>query len=466
MTGKKVFRLNKHFFIVFAVAVFLIILCILFSKLWQKSGEISLYYSPDQQGVVVFSDDKLEKNIIPGKSISGVRSNSKGDFSAVLMSDDSSYSLYSVSDGFVKKVADNCTNNFVSSFKGEKVVYVTAVGNLCSSDGKTIDESVNNFAVSPNGNVVIYAKTQENSEKLYLFADGEKIFVADNYFPLGVSDNGKYLYVLAADDSLCILNPDGTMKSKLCSNVNTEKFYFSEDMNDIVFYDQDYTYISRDGKSRIRLVKGNAVPVFEKTSESAVNSHGTAIICNDDDLTGLFYSAENDEGTYTVYFIKNDSEKTDISGAVKKFMVTGSKSMTYLDYQGKIYKFGNDKNELVTSGAKDIAATENNKYIYYLTTAYELFAIKGKRTEQIASDAEKIYIADKHRLLFITTDKTLYSVSGKKAGKQIDSNVNSCRCLSDAVFYSKNFSRQTGTFDLYSSANGKNFRFAASDIIS
>ncbi len=464
MERKNPVRINNKYITIIITAVCLVIAAVIFSNAFYSDGEQSFYYSKKLNAAVVFSDENLQKNIVPGKSISGIRSNKSGLYSAVLMSEGSSYSLYSVSGSVVKQIDADCSNSFVTSFGAERTMYLTTAGNLYTDDGKMIDENVKDFAVSPGGKIVLYTKNQDDTEKLYLYSEETSVFVADNFFPLGVSDDSRYLYVLGADNSLCILNPDGSMMSKLCSDVNNGKFWFSDDMKNIVFSDSQYTYISQQGRSRNRLVMGCAVPVLSDETEYVANSYGNAYICKDADMYELFYSVLNDDGNYAVYYIKNDTEKTCVSENIKTFTVTGNRSVAYIDSSGRLCRFHNDKNEQLISGVKEIVATKDNRYIYYTNSAHELFVIKGKKTQQISENAEKIYVTSNNKLLFITGNKELYRVSGKMSAKLIDTDVNSCKCRKNAVFYSKNFSSETGTFDLYCSKNGNRFRFATDEL--
>lgn len=464
MKGKKVFKLNMRVYIYFITAVVLLSVLVVLLTSGKGNNRISLFYSPSENGAVVLSDGKNTGRTVPGNNISCVRYNSDSTFCAVLMSDGDTYSLYNVDAKEVKKIADNCTSDFVCSFKGKKNIYMTSDGFLYS-DKKLIDESVNSFAVSPDCSCIIYSKKEENTNKLYLSISGKTTLVNENYVPLAVTDKGESLYVISGDNSLCILNADGTMKSKLCSDVQTDAFRFSDDLSSIVFSDGSYTYISVEGKSRIRLIPGKASPVLPESEEMRLNSQGTAFICDDDSLTDIFYSAFNDDGTEALFYVNDDFGRTDIAGSVKKFVITGDDTLSYLDSQGKIYKYNGNLSELVVSGANDFEATSSNRYIYYMTTGKELYSVKGSNVQLIASDAEKMCMTGSDKLLFIMTDKNLYSVSGAKRSDILGENASFCTSDGDISFYASDYNSEMGTFDLFSSVNGRKFRFAAQGVV-
>lgn len=464
MKGKKVFRFNKRFYIYVIISVLLITVIAASFVLFRKEGRISLFYSPSENGAVVLLNGEDTGKIVPGNSISCVRYNSDSTACAVLMSDGASYSLYTVKHKTVEKVMENCTSDFVCSFNGKNVVYMTSDGSLYSGN-KLIDESVSSFAVSPDCSAVIFSKNEDNTDNLYLNIKGKTTFVNKNYTPVAVSENGKDLYVLSGDNSLCILNADGSMKSKLCSGVQTDFFCFSSDLQSIVFSDSEYTYISVEGKSRTRLIPGKASPALNGIQENRLNSFGTSFICDKAELTGIFYSADNIDGTSALFYVDKDFSRSDIAESVKKYVVTGKEKLTYLDSMGKIYEYSGKTAELVVSGASDFEATSNNKYIYYLTTARELYSVKRSNIQLIANEADKMYLNSSDTLYIIMTDKTLYSVSGVKRSDVIASDVVYCACDGDITYFATGFKSETGSYDLYSSVGSGKFNLAVQSVM-
>lgn len=433
-----------------------------FLILSKDEKRIMLMYSPSENGAVVLSDGELTGKTASGKGISKVIHNSDNTACAVLMSEGASYSLYTVKHNSVKKLSEDGTSDFVFSFKGKKTVYATQDGQLYS-DKKLISDSVSAFAVSPDCSAVLFSKPEENTSRLYLFSKGKVTYINENYIPLAVSSDGKLLYVLSGDNSLFILNSDGTMKSKLCSGAYPESFSFSSDLKRIVFSDGEYTYISEEGKSRVRLVPGVAKPVTISGKESRLNSAGTAFVCDSKDLTEIFYCVAAADGLNDLYYVNEDFSRLDAAQSVKKYIITGKDSMTYLDNMGKIYKF-DGVSELVVSGASDFEAVSNNKYIYYMTTAKELYSVKRSNIQIISASVDKVYKNDDGKLFIVTTDKTLYSVSGAKKSDIIASDVLSCVCDGNLVCYLTSFAGATGTSDFYTSTDGKKFNLAVSGV--
>lgn len=463
MKGQKVFRFSKRVYIylaLIAAAVAAVAFILIFRG---NNGQISLYYSPSQNGAIILNDGENTGKIVSGKSISCVRYNSDSTACAVLMSDGATYSLHTVKGGKSRKLADNCTSEIVISYKGSRVVYLDASDTLYR-DKAVIDESVKSFAVSPDASAVIYVKSQEDGDKLYLYIKGKSTAVGDGYTPVAVSSDGEYIYVLTGDNSFCILSPDGTMKSKLCSDMVSDSFLFSEDFSAVVFSDGDYTYMSAEGKSRVRLVPGVAKPSVPDTQELRLDSAGNSRIVGSA-LTDVFYSSENGNGTSALFYVHEDGTRTDIAASAKKFTVTDDDMLTYLDAQGRIYAYNGKESELVISGAGDFQATSKNRYIYYMTSAGEVHSVKGSNNQLIANGAYRFYLNSDDLLYIIMTDRKLYSVNGARRSDVIAENVSFCDGNGNFFCYAADFNSDTGTYDMYITDNGKKFTLAAEDVV-
>ncbi len=461
--AEKVFILKPHVYIYCAavLAAVVLIIGIIFSL--DFSNEINFYYSPAQNGAVVLSGDKILRDVVPGKSVARVRYCEDKVSGAVLMSDGSSYSLYYVTDRSVDRIADNCTSNFVMSHSGDVIAYIASDGFLYRTDVTglktvTVDENIESLAVSPDGTKMLYSKKTENVSQLYLYSSGKSVYVADNYIPLAVSDDASLIYVLSADNSLYLLNLDGTVRSKLCSETDTGIFCFSSDVSSVIFNDGAYTYVSESGKSKVRLIPGKAVPVRVTSTASLCNSSGNVYIYPEKYLTKLLYVNADGVHDYSLYYINKDMTRTDISSGVVNYTLTDN-GVVYLKSDGEVCSFRKNKNTVVCSGASDMYASSDGKYVYYTTQDGKLYCRRNSESVLLADGIGKMYMSDDDRLYFIMTDNTLYSAKNGRTGEMIDEKVYTCRCVGDTVYYSKNYSSRTGAFELYGADNSLRFRF-------
>lgn len=467
-TGKKVFVLRRRVYVYITAVIMatVLILAALFSIDGRK--EISFYYSPSQNGAVVLSGNKVLRYTVPGKNVARVRYCEDKVSGAVLMSEGSTYTLYYVTNKSVEKIAGNCTSDFVMSHSGNAVAYIAADGFLNLTDTSrlntvTIDENAEKLAVSPDGSKLLYSKKTDNTLKLYLYAGDKPIYISDNYTPLAVSDDGSLIYVLSTDNSLYLLGTDGSVKSNLCSQADTGIFCFSKDVSSVIFSDGSYTYMSENGKSKVRLIPGKAVPVHITSMASLCNSAGNVYIYPESSLSRMLYVNADGVNNYSLYYVNKDLTRTDIASGVVNYTVTDN-GVIYLKADGGIFNFKKGETTAVTTGASDMYASSDGRYVYYVTADGKLYSCHKSESTILADGMSKMYMAEDDRLYFIMSDNTLYSVKNGKRSEMIDENVYTCRCNGDSVYYSKNYSSRTGTFELYGANNSMKFSYMADGI--
>lgn len=219
----------KVLIISFAIILFTAILAF---SLSDSEGELSIYYSPSESKSVIFKNGKETPLGASGRGIASIKFCENRSSLAVLTSNNSSYALYASDGDFCEKISENCENGFQISYQGETVAFIDSdfkfyKFNLRSKKLQNIDEGVKEFTLSPNGKNVLYSKDENGSSKLYLNSGAKTKRLGDNYSPLAASDNLNFIYVFSGDGSLCLLNKDGGMKSKLCSGAEDFDLYFS-----------------------------------------------------------------------------------------------------------------------------------------------------------------------------------------------------------------------------------------------
>ncbi len=464
-TGKKVFILKKQvYFYAAATLMAVVLLFIAFFNI-DTDKELAFYYSPSQNGAVILSGDRMLRKTVPGKSVARVRYCEDKVSGAVLMSEGSDYSLYYISGKSVNKISDKCTSDYVFANSGNSIAYVASDGFLYFYDTKDnksrkVDENVNTIAVSPDGTKLLYSKTVGNITGLYLYYNKKSVHVADNYLPLAVSDDTSMIYVLSNDNSLYMIDINGSVRSKLCTDCDTGIFCFSKDVKTILFNDGQYSYISVQGKSRIRIAPGKTVPVHITAESSICNSQGNVYVYHEKDFSQKVYVSADGVNNYSLYYINKDMTRTDISANVNSYSLIDG-GVVYTNTKGEIRKFRKNKDELLINGASGMNASSDGKYIYYVTNGNKLYSFRNGQATLLADGLEKMYMSDSDRLYFIMTDRTMYSVKNGKRSEMIDENVYTCRCGNDVVYYSKNYSSRTGSFELYGTENELSFRFIA-----
>lgn len=447
--------------IIIAAAVILTAAVIIIGIPSGKKKSISLRYSPKDGGAWVFCGDRINSDVIVGDSIANVKYSGGEASAAALIANGSSYSLYGIGGGGFREIDKNATNSFLISYSGKTIVYTDASGALftCSTNGgnsKKIDESAVDFSVSPDGADILYLKDENNTKKLYLYNKGKSSCIAYGYTPLAVSDGAEFIYALSADNALCVLNADGTMKAKLSSAASADKMYFSSDMKSVVFSDEAYSYVSHEGRSRVRLIPGKASPTGNSTVFCSTT--GISEVVGDDDLSELFYVAENSDNSEVLFYITDTDECVSVSDSVSDFTVTGSDAAVYLSSQGSVYDFDGKDSSLIASGVSEMCATDNGRYIYCINLSGGLAVYSRGNNTSIASGVSKMCMTGKNKLLFTLSDNSLYSVSGDTRSDKLDDNVSDFYVYRDAVFYQKNYNPQTGDGEYYVSDGSVKFK--------
>ncbi len=443
----------------FTVALVIVIVVVTIVALSSVGGEteVNLFYSPDDNGIMIFADDEESREIIPAVSVSIVKYSENKGACCILAANGSAYSLYYVKDGEYELISDGVSNRFAIDFSGSSVVFYDSSGTLkkyTANNGKIRDIVVGSekFAVSPGGKSIIYNISEDGEDKLYLYTGNMAKEIGTGYVPVAISDDNEYIYVIdGSDNSLCILDDDGAMKSKLSSDVSTDDILFSEDLETVVFSDGDYTYMSVQGKSRIRLIQGSIYPVMDYDVSITCDSENSARIYSTETLCEMYYYKSNNDGTKTLFYIDKNGSRTDTDETITTMSVTDKNELIFLDNDGTVCLFSKGIVSEIISDAYDMKCTSDGKYIYYLNSSNELVAYKNGETITVAQDVVKFYMTGKDKVLFITSNGNLYISEKFESGEQIDTDVYSCTCTVNAVFYYKNYSVDTGVFELYSS---------------
>lgn len=467
VTAKKVFILKKSVIVtVVAIAMCcLLIVAGIFALNSRKPNKnIDLFYSSGLNGAIVASEGEWLGEILNGKGVAGVKYSLDGDFAAVVMAVDSSYSLYYTDGKTQKHLTADASNNYIISSDGTAVAYSDSSSELYlynrNNDKITyVDNSAAAFALTPSGEAIVYVKASDDGNVLYLYTDGKSTQIGVDYIPLGISDDLSLIYVLNSDNALCVLNKNGNLTAKICSGVSTDSFYFSTDMANVVFNDGEYTYISMYGQSKIRLIADAAAPLNEKVLYS--DSKNSGCVC--EKLYETYYCSTDGDNS-TLYYINDSLERADIADNIRMYIITDKNSVVYLDSQYSIYKYSKGKNTLIHTDAYSILATSDGKYIYYLNSASELICIKDGKATVVDKNVRKMYITNSNKLLYINRDGELFGTAGKKQGKKFDDNVYACICNNSSVFYLKNYSVQSGVFELYSSDGSFDFELVCNNV--
>ncbi len=421
-----------------AGAVALIALIIVCSILGSGNGYITAKQTirfestDDGEEITVVVDKKVLDDTIDG-SVYGTSYSIDGKVAAVLTSENE---LWVVNGKKVNKISEDVTN-FTLSVEGDGIAFVTAdedsntLSLAKTSNGKVTEISDElasyNYVISPDGKSVVYF--EEDNLMFFKGKESEKICKAEDTSVLGLSDNGKQIYVAdySGDETrLYSYNKKGD-KEKL--GTYSGDYAFNVDHSMIMFSNgKGHTYISKNGK------EANKVSSKSLSLVIAPNAMCTSDTYPVKDLYDHVYTASDE-----VWLIKKNS----------------------------------DKNIKLVSNASSVTLDESGEYIYYLTTRLtgeQLRVIEISDGEKASEKAvtlvnDSIYdyvVTSNRKYVYYTDGDTLYSVNGKKGGdkKAIDHDLTSYSLAlngSDVVYYLVDE-------DLYACSNGKKGKKIQSDV--
>lgn len=411
---------------------------------------------------------------------------------------------YMVNGKEAKKITSDTINEISMNAEGGKAAYTTDEHVLYLYDDKgsiMIDTNVGSFVISPNGNAILYSKSEKYDPEyeysideespdvdLYMY-DGKKSTQLDknkDSLPVAISDDCMYMYIVRIGDSgnenLYIINKKGEV-NKLCTDF--EVGIFNRDHSQILFndYDENESYISVKGKERTRL-SGYVGGIVTKCT---FNSRTLSL----KDLKGMVY-ASNDGGYFdplsSVYRITKEYESEKLKSDITYLSISDDgKTLFYTKSNGSSYslyseKIGSDTPVLLSEGIDDsyyssIMVTRDGKYVYFIEEDDMLYVVQsnGEGKKRICDAEVGIKGILPNGTVFFAVDQTsdgaytLYSVTGKKDKVKIADDVYSFGVTGNKAYYitdKTNLENGDTGYTYYFSKDGKTFTEIMSNAVS
>lgn len=383
--------------------------------------------------------------------------------------------LYHVTKDKVTFITDDSLIYVYVAAENGDICYVTDKNELYLFDGdksSKIDTNINgtcDTVISPNGKAILY---RNNNNELCLYTNNQITKLGNNYYPVGVSDDCKYIYVARIDEdnsgnsscNLYNMNINGETNI-IASNVGN--LGFNCDNSEIIFtsYDNNtsVTYICVKGTEKTKLFSGTYKDVLPNSRQSygsypiksfigaylmsydciyKVDENGTATKIADDVSSAQI--SNNEKGiAYVIYDDVNDVNRE------------------YLLYTEKADSNGNSV--LICDNlqnSSDYCISNKFSYIYYIDEDHRLYrsTVDGKTKTRIADDVYSIEgMMQNGKLFYKDDDNTLYSYNGKNA-KKIAEDVDSFCVSGSKAYYS------TISHSYYYTSDGENFTFLKSGV--
>lgn len=440
------------------------------------ASENAMIAAVNDDEVILIWNNKVIETGIEASGISDQASNLDGTILAFLTSDDQ---LCVAKNKKVTVVAED-VSDFTLSVDGTGIVYIVKEDDECSlnlynvSKKKSVtvmDEcsylslSYNGYAIAPDGDCLAYYEfDEEEFEATLMFFDGKKSIkiTSSEVELLGLSNNGKYIYVVGDNDGENVLytyNKKGDRdKIGTCSNSNV---FFNDDHSQILYLNDGKTYLSINGKEGSK---------FSSSKATMIIAPGSTAVSNDDsvtypveDLYNHAYAVYNG-GQYNLWNMKKNSDNSVklVSDVSDWRLDADCEYLYYINDDGNLCVLkishgdnASDKAKTLAEDVENYVVTSDRKKVYFIAddSLYSCKASNGKGKKTIASDDVSSYTLalNAKDVVYYVMDGDCYACSNGRKGSKVLSDVEGLMAYPNGVVYA-------GTDDtLYVTKGAKSF---------
>lgn len=440
----------------------------------------SIYYEYDafEQKTFIFVDGKPSEFVLD-QPIASTQTNFEGNVSALLTT---TGTLYYVTEIEFVKIADNVLH-FVLSGYGDAIAFADHDGklfdctvrlyNLSQSRMIEVDSGIAyqsiKLALSPNGQHLAYTKNGEeegdDSERLFLYAQGERKHVADNMICPVVTDNGDVYAVDKADNTLYFHTADGT-RNTLAANVYPI-FRLNCDNTEIIFTADKKWYISVQGNEKTEIGDSTYFIAADTTiaMTSTYNSGSSHIInYGVQSLRNQYYLSSG-----ALVYLDEDNTATKVVKDAENIRLSEDGKNIYYVKSGKLYSAATDRLAeagVIAQKVSDYYITGSGDVYYKDESNFLWFTEKGEQ-KLVSANVEKVAATKTDQLLFLADYQsseinsldagTLYSCKNGNTLQTISKNVRTLAATETTIYYEVLRDNGLYFYDVYASNGDANF---------
>lgn len=339
-----------------------------------EADGINKYIAAESEITPIYVDNKQETAFLCGTSVLGERIG--GDGAQLYASSDGSRAVvlcgggdvYAISDGNVVPIGSEAVSAGIS-FSGRRAYFIDAYDKLWTVELDTMEATVAaediapeyGIAVSPGGERMMYCRETEVGVVLYAYRNGRSEIFARDFYPVSISDGGRYIYLRRGEGELygARLGSDGM--TKLASGVDFSDCTLNADGSEIIYRSGSDCYIAVDCMNTYRLCEMKSFTVLlpdgcvSGTYQPVKTLIGTAV-CYKDSVSELSVGFLDAEYGFRVIAKSIDSASTNLAG-----------DAVYYLFRGTLYGASLTAGETPEALAEDVGSfmlSESGAYIY------------------------------------------------------------------------------------------------------
>ena len=309
----------------------------------------------------------------------------------------------------VEAISDDVAN-FVMCDDGQTFAWCSNTGKIQLFNGVSVrDVSTNgspvNFAISPNGKLLLYMETVNNKDYLKVYdTKARKSFtVAANMFPLSINNDGSVIYCMDADQRLWCINRDGENKNSYVT-LGEKVIQLNMDHTEIMFYDADgKAYVADRGGEAYQV--GNDKTQILLPDSTPVSYHVTTNLGYYVFVNGVktFKNCLLIDGETTIKYMKSYDKITTIATGVTGASLSDDGDVLYYILDNNLYRAsGSFKSSmLIDQAVQTVSVTPDGKKAFYITAANVLKCHTNGAILSLVENCGNVMVTPENGALFM-----------------------------------------------------------------
>ncbi len=382
-----------------------------------------------------------------------------------------------------KAVAEDLAN-FVLCDDGSTIAWVSKAGKVQLFNGVSVRDisdsgSLENFAISPNGKLLLYVETTEgtNVMRLYDTSSRKSVSVAEGMYPLSINNGGSIIYCMDSSDRLWCCDRDGNMLNSY--EVLGEKAVHTNIAHDqIVYYTANkvtYAVIGAGEPNRIgfnatRIVLPDTTPV----SYNVTTSKAYYVFV---DGVKTFTDCVLVDGETELNYVDSKFNVRNIARDVQGVSMSDNGKTMFYVAGGSLYRAtGKFKSSTyIDTGVASVNVTPDGKSAYFLTEDNELRCFGHGGIRSLAKKCGYVTTTPKNGAMYMleydekALKGKLYFTSDGVTSRLLSDKAHDCWITTAGAYYTEGrVMKENGEVDfdvnLYGSDGGGNFKTLYQDI--